>query len=98
MFDRALIGAIRAYQFLLSPWVGHGCRFLPTCSEYSKEAIQRHGALRGSWMMLARLGRCHPFGGSGLDPVPEQFRWRCWCHPAGAKDNAERTRLFTEPR
>lgn len=98
MLKRLLIGAIRAYQFLLSPWVGHGCRYLPTCSEYSREAIERHGALRGSWMMLARLGRCHPFGGSGLDPVPEQFRWRCWCHPAGEGENSERTRLFTEPR
>ncbi|MEF9943842.1 MAG: membrane protein insertion efficiency factor YidD [Burkholderiaceae bacterium] len=98
MLDRLLIGAIRAYRFLLSPWVGHGCRFLPTCSVYSMEAIQRHGALRGAWMMLARLGRCHPFGGSGLDQVPEQFRWRCWCHPAGGNGNAERARLFTEPR
>lgn len=97
MLKRALMALIRAYQVALSPWVGHGCRYLPTCSEYSREAIERHGALRGSWMMLARLARCHPFGGRGLDPVPAQFRWRCWCgdpHSADAKPHS----LFTESR
>ncbi len=74
-----LIAAIRAYQFLLSPWVGGSCRFWPTCSDYAREAIERHGALRGSWMTMTRLARCHPRGGGGVDPVPEQFRWRCWC-------------------
>ena len=62
---------VRAYRLLLSPWVGHACRFQPTCSAYALEALSRHGALRGSWLALRRLGRCHPWGGDGFDPVPE---------------------------
>ena len=61
---------VRAYRLLLSPWVGHGCRFQPTCSVYALEALQRHGAVRGTGLMLRRIGRCHPWGGSGYDPVP----------------------------
>jgi putative membrane protein insertion efficiency factor len=79
-----LLALIRAYQFLLSPWVGGSCRYWPTCSHYAREAIEQHGALKGGWMMLARLARCHPWGAGGVDPVPQQFRWRCWCeapHP-----------------
>ncbi|MGE5337590.1 MAG: membrane protein insertion efficiency factor YidD [Gemmatimonadota bacterium] len=93
-----LIAAIRAYQFLLSPWIGGSCRFWPTCSEYARESIERHGALRGSWMTIARLARCHPRGGGGVDPVPEQFRWRCWCdtgHPH-ARDPREAARVSTK--
>jgi len=80
MIKTILIAVIRGYRFLLSPWVGHACRYWPTCSEYSLQAIERHGALRGCWMMLARLLRCHPYGAGGFDPVPPQFSWRCWCH------------------
>ena len=61
---------VRAYRLLLSPWIGHGCRFQPTCSVYALEALERHGALRGTALMLRRIGRCHPWGGSGYDPVP----------------------------
>ena len=61
---------VRAYRLLLSPWVGHACRFQPTCSAYALEALERHGALRGTWLMLRRIGRCHPWGGWGHDPVP----------------------------
>lgn len=61
---------VRAYRLLLSPWVGHGCRFQPTCSAYSLEALARHGAVKGSWLTLRRLCRCHPWGSSGYDPVP----------------------------
>lgn len=62
---------IRAYRLLLSPWTGHACRFQPTCSAYALEALARHGALRGGWLAARRIGRCHPWGGDGFDPVPE---------------------------
>ncbi|WP_299130332.1 membrane protein insertion efficiency factor YidD [uncultured Amaricoccus sp.] len=61
---------VRAYRLLLSPWVGMHCRFQPTCSAYALEALDRHGALRGGWLTLRRIGRCHPWGPSGIDPVP----------------------------
>jgi putative membrane protein insertion efficiency factor len=67
------------YQYLLSPWVGGSCRYWPTCSDYAREAIERHGAARGGYMTLTRLARCQPYGAGGVDPVPERFRWRCWC-------------------
>lgn len=63
-------GAIRAYQLAVAPVLGPACRFEPSCSRYAAEAVERHGALRGSWLAMRRLGRCHPFGGCGLDPVP----------------------------
>jgi putative membrane protein insertion efficiency factor len=62
---------IRAYRLVASPWVGHGCRFQPTCSAYAIEALETHGALRGGWLALCRVLRCHPWGGSGIDNVPE---------------------------
>jgi len=67
---------IRAYRLVLSPWVGMHCRFQPTCSEYALEALSRHGAFRGSWLILRRLGRCRPGGPSGYDPVPDPRRER----------------------
>ena len=67
---RALLGLIRLYQLTLSPWLGRQCRYEPTCSVYATEAIQRFGVRRGSWLAAKRLGRCHPWGGSGYDPVP----------------------------
>ena len=80
MIKMILIAAIRAYRFVLSPWMGNACRYWPTCSEYAMQAIESHGSLRGGWMTLARLARCHPYGAGGVDPVPQQFSWRCWCH------------------
>ena len=65
-----LQGLIRLYQLFVSPLLPPGCRYLPTCSDYAAEAIARHGAARGSWLALRRLVRCHPWGGSGYDPVP----------------------------
>jgi putative membrane protein insertion efficiency factor len=69
---RALMGLIRAYQLLLSPWIGQGCRFEPTCSRYAREALERHGAAAGSYLALARIARCHPGCAGGHDPVPDQ--------------------------
>jgi putative membrane protein insertion efficiency factor len=68
----ALSLPVRLYRVTLSPLIGHHCRFQPTCSAYALEALERHGALRGGWMTLRRLARCHPFGGDGYDPVPKQ--------------------------
>ncbi len=65
-----LTGGIRAYRYAISPLLGRCCRFYPSCSEYAAEAIQRHGALRGSWLAVRRIGRCHPFHPGGYDPVP----------------------------
>ncbi|MEE2677527.1 MAG: membrane protein insertion efficiency factor YidD [Myxococcota bacterium] len=62
--------AIRAYQVVLSPWLGPGCRYEPSCSHYAIEAIERHGAVRGAAIAAKRLSRCHPLGDSGYDPVP----------------------------
>lgn len=76
--SKILIVAIRFYQMTLSPWMGRECRFYPTCSQYSMEAIKRFGALKGSWLMVVRIIRCNPFGGHGFDPVPESFRWFPW--------------------
>jgi putative membrane protein insertion efficiency factor len=64
------IGVVRAYQILLGPLAGGACRFHPSCSEYAVEAIATHGPLRGLWLALARLARCHPFARAGVDPVP----------------------------
>lgn len=68
---RALIGLVRVYQLLLSPWLGGQCRFEPTCSAYALVALERHGAARGAALTTWRLLRCHPFCRGGHDPVPE---------------------------
>ncbi len=78
IFSKALIGLIRVYQWILSPYIGRECRFFPTCSSYSIEAIERFGFVRGSWLMIARIVRCNPWGGSGVDPVPDVFSWFPW--------------------
>lgn len=67
---RVLILLIRIYQWGLSPFLGHHCRFYPTCSEYACTAIARHGAARGLWLAVKRIGRCHPWHPGGVDPVP----------------------------
>lgn len=65
---------IRVYQKLLSPLLGRNCRYLPTCSEYAQGAIGRHGLMRGGWLALRRVGRCHPLREGGYDPVPERAK------------------------
>jgi uncharacterized protein len=96
---------IRAYQLSLSAFIGRRCRYLPTCSEYTDEAIARHGLWAGGFMGVARLCRCHPWGGSGYDPVPTQpdpgahwalpWRYGHWrqrpsCEAVAKGDDAER--------
>jgi uncharacterized protein len=70
MTRAALSTVLRGYQLLISPVLPPACRFSPTCSEYAVEAVERHGAGRGALLALRRLARCHPWGGSGYDPVP----------------------------
>jgi putative membrane protein insertion efficiency factor len=65
-----LLGLIRLYQLVLSPWLGRQCRYEPTCSVYATEALEQHGVRRGLWLAAKRLSRCHPWGSSGYDPVP----------------------------
>jgi putative membrane protein insertion efficiency factor len=67
---RLLQAPIIAYRYLLSPLLGPRCRHLPTCSAYGLEALERHGAVKGSWLTFRRVCRCHPWGTSGYDPVP----------------------------
>ncbi|MEW6765931.1 MAG: membrane protein insertion efficiency factor YidD [Pseudomonadota bacterium] len=69
---RVLIALVKAYRLVLSPLVGRHCRFEPTCSCYAIGALERHGSLRGGWLTLKRLSRCHPFSPGGYDPVPEK--------------------------
>lgn len=77
-----VVALIRGYQRVLSPWLGMRCRYYPTCSAYTIEAIERFGLFRGGWLGLRRIGRCQPFavlgGGEGLDPVPQDYVW--WGH------------------
>lgn len=71
MLGRILIGVVRFYQAAISPLSPASCRYTPTCSSYAIEAITRHGSVKGSWLALRRICRCHPWGGVGYDPVPE---------------------------
>ena len=73
LMQQLLIGIVKAYRLLLSPWLGSACRFEPTCSAYSVEALETHGAAKGSYLTLKRLGRCHPWCEGGSDPVPAHF-------------------------
>ncbi|MHB0888864.1 membrane protein insertion efficiency factor YidD [Acidithiobacillus sp.] len=67
---RVLIFFVRAYQRLLSPFLGQSCRYDPTCSEYACQALARYGVIKGSWLAIKRIGRCHPWHPGGVDPVP----------------------------
>lgn len=75
MIARAMIRAIRWYQRFISPLLGHNCRFVPTCSQYAIQALQVHGALKGTLLSVWRILRCNPFGKFGFDPVPPKGRW-----------------------
>lgn len=65
-----LLGLLRGYQYAIRPLLGANCRFYPSCSDYAREAIERHGAVRGVWLAMRRLARCHPYHAGGYDPVP----------------------------
>ncbi|MDP6992827.1 MAG: membrane protein insertion efficiency factor YidD [Woeseiaceae bacterium] len=71
LFALPLRGLVWIYRYAISPLVGANCRYQPTCSAYAEEALRTHGAFKGGWLALKRIGRCHPWGGSGFDPVPE---------------------------
>ncbi|MSP88541.1 MAG: membrane protein insertion efficiency factor YidD [Alphaproteobacteria bacterium] len=79
-----MIGAIAAYRTALSPLLGTNCRYEPSCACYGQEAIRRHGAVRGGWLTLHRLARCHPWGGMGYDPVPDASPAASPGHSAGS--------------
>ena len=61
---------IKLYQMIISPWLGNKCRYTPTCSQYAAAALKKYGLLKGSWLAIKRISRCHPFGGQGYDPLP----------------------------
>ncbi|MDD2746594.1 MAG: membrane protein insertion efficiency factor YidD [Acidithiobacillus sp.] len=67
---RAAVVMVRGYQYVISPMLGHNCRFFPTCSEYTCQAIERYGIAKGSWLGIKRISRCHPWHPGGVDPVP----------------------------
>lgn len=67
---RILLIFIKAYQYLISPMLGPSCRFTPTCSEYAAQAVKKYGAIKGVWMSVKRVGRCHPWHDGGYDPLP----------------------------
>jgi putative membrane protein insertion efficiency factor len=62
---------VRLYRVIFSPWVGFNCRYDPTCSAYALQALEKHGGLKGSWLAAKRVARCHPWGGRGVDDVPD---------------------------
>jgi putative membrane protein insertion efficiency factor len=82
---RVLMIPIAGYRRFVSPLLGPHCRFAPSCSAYALEAIRVHGALRGTWLALRRLARCHPFHPGGLDPVPPAARSRRLSSPEGVR-------------
>lgn len=69
-FQLLMLGIIKIYQTIISPFLGNNCRYTPTCSHYAVEAIEKYGPFKGGWLTIKRIGRCHPWGGHGHDPVP----------------------------
>lgn len=84
LLARILSVPVRAYRMVFSPWVGHNCRFQPTCSVYALEALEKHGGIRGGYLAFRRICRCHPWGSSGYDPVP------CNAKDKGARSSSQR--------
>jgi len=100
---RVLIFLAKAYRLVISPVLPPSCRFYPTCSEYAIEALSKHGALRGGWLTLRRLGRCHPFCAGGIDPVPDSPSPSCDCRdtdqpPSSPADARHQGQHAVQPR
>ncbi len=72
LFARIMSLPVRAYRMTFSSWVGFNCRFHPTCSAYALEALEKHGGIKGTWLAARRVARCHPWGKSGIDNVPDK--------------------------
>ena len=72
IFSLLIVSLVKFYQAAISPWLGKSCRYSPTCSRYMIEAVEEWGPLKGFWMGIKRIGRCHPWGGDGYDPVPKK--------------------------
>tara|TARA_Y100000590_G_scaffold435507_1_gene555006 strand:- start:34 stop:282 length:249 start_codon:yes stop_codon:yes gene_type:complete len=72
IFVYPIIFFIKIYQLIISPLLGQNCRYLPTCSEYTKESLKTHGLIKGSYFAIKRISSCHPFGGHGYDPIPKK--------------------------
>ena len=70
--QKVLVMLLKVYQYLVSPWFGQTCRFYPSCSCYTIEAVEKRGVLMGLWLTIRRIGRCHPWHPGGFDPVPEK--------------------------
>jgi putative membrane protein insertion efficiency factor len=90
---RVLLAAIRMYQMFLSAWMPSACKFYPSCSQYAADAVQLHGARRGSWLALRRLARCHPFTRGGVDLVPDAAEFPCDVHAAVEAPISENTEV-----
>jgi putative membrane protein insertion efficiency factor len=75
MMKRILLALITFYRYVISPLLGSRCRYFPTCSAYTQEAVERYGAARGGWLGIKRIFRCHPFHPGGVDPVPDIPEW-----------------------
>jgi len=76
MLKKIITAPIRFYRYFLSPFLGSNCRYYPSCSAYAMESVEEHGALRGSWMAIKRILRCHPWHEGGFDPVPDNINKR----------------------
>jgi putative membrane protein insertion efficiency factor len=95
--SRAVVALLRLWQLVVSPLYGPTCRFYPSCSNYALEAVDRHGLVRGGWLTVRRLGRCHPWNPGGVDPVPTTVGWFPRHAPLGEPTTGTTTGTTTTP-